>query len=125
MRVASTLDVLDERPTTWPKPPPGFTTKRVLGPGSDFPKRRRRKAAKRRRRNHGGGGDGGGGNRRYSNERGDNYHPNNRDNSIDYDSTAGEHPALSQGLKSSRAGFSVEELEAERQLKANASNSKQ
>jgi len=36
VRVATSLDVLDERPTTWPKPPPGFTTKRVLGPGSDF-----------------------------------------------------------------------------------------
>lgn len=36
VRVATSLDALDERPTTWPKPPPGFTTKRVLGPGSDF-----------------------------------------------------------------------------------------
>ncbi len=39
MRVANSLDALDERPTSWPKPPPGFTTRAVLGPGSDFRKR--------------------------------------------------------------------------------------
>lgn len=27
MRVANSLDVLEERPTSWPKPPPGFSTK--------------------------------------------------------------------------------------------------
>ena len=37
MRQATTLDILEQRPTFWAKPPPGFSTKRVLGPGSDFP----------------------------------------------------------------------------------------
>lgn len=38
MRTATSLDILVERPKSWPKPPPGFSTKRVLGPGSDLPK---------------------------------------------------------------------------------------
>lgn len=37
MRVSNAHDILEKRPTKWPKPPPGFTTRRVLGPGSDFP----------------------------------------------------------------------------------------
>lgn len=35
MRVANSIDVLEERPTAWPKPPPGFSTKvsaRLLQP---------------------------------------------------------------------------------------------
>eukprot|EP00816_Leptocylindrus_hargravesii_P009449 CAMPEP_0196822454 /NCGR_PEP_ID=MMETSP1362-20130617/83559_1 /TAXON_ID=163516 /ORGANISM="Leptocylindrus danicus, Strain CCMP1856" /LENGTH=692 /DNA_ID=CAMNT_0042202017 /DNA_START=18 /DNA_END=2096 /DNA_ORIENTATION=+ len=43
VREATTNDVLESRPTSWPKPPPGFTTRRVLGPNSDFPKRRKKK----------------------------------------------------------------------------------
>ena len=39
MRLATSNDVLDDRPTEWPKPPPGFTTKRVLMPWHDFSKR--------------------------------------------------------------------------------------
>jgi hypothetical protein len=37
MRVSNVHDILEKRPTKWPSPPPGFTTRRVLGPGSDFP----------------------------------------------------------------------------------------
>lgn len=55
MRVANSLDVLEERPTSWPKPPPGFTTRHVLGPGSDFKKKNSRK------RGASGSGDGGAG----------------------------------------------------------------
>jgi len=33
------------------------------------------------------------------------------------DNHGGEHPALSRGLKSSRAGFSIEELDAMRKVK--------
>jgi hypothetical protein len=36
VRMATSLDVLEERPSSFPKPPPGFTTHRVLGPGSDY-----------------------------------------------------------------------------------------
>lgn len=75
MRVASSFDVLVERPTEWPRPPPGFSTKRILGPGDDFKTDNRRtgRKAKRRRRSGGGGGkrrSSGGGGRRHSD---DNY----------------------------------------------------
>jgi len=60
MRVANSKDVLDERPTSWPRPPPGFTTKHVLGPGSDFKTNSRKRSgggyergSKRRRRSRG------------------------------------------------------------------------
>mmetsp|Transcript_14604 Transcript_14604/g.27457 ORF Transcript_14604/g.27457 Transcript_14604/m.27457 type:complete len:501 (+) Transcript_14604:105-1607(+) len=66
VRMATSLDVLEERPSTFPKPPPGYTTHRVLGPGSDFHKtyprrdhgsgnrydRRRRGRVEKRRRRH-------------------------------------------------------------------------
>lgn len=111
MRLATTADVLEDRPTEWPKPPPGFTTKRVLMPWHDFSRRRRhgrgnRKDAKRQRRS--GGGRRGGGSRDDENPAGG-----------DYDG-GGEHPGLSKGLRSGRSGvkgFSVEELQAERNAK--------
>ena len=89
LRVANSADILLQRPISKPAPPPGFTTKRVLGPGSDFETRQDR-AKKRRRRNN----------------------PSAMDEEP-YDGT-GEHPALSRGLQSGRGGYSVEELEAER-----------
>ena len=96
MRLATSNDVLDDRPTEWPKPPPGFTTKRVLMPWHDFTGKRRggggRRDNKRRRRGSGGGG------RRRS--RGD-----GRGNEYDDDynmGAGGEHPALSQELQAER-----------------------
>ena len=112
MRLATSNDVLDDRPTEWPKPPPGFTTKRVLMPWHDFSGKRRggggRKDNKRRKR-----GSGGGGRRRSRGDRRDN------DYDDDYNMGAGgEHPALSQPLSSGRSGaYSVEELQAERNAK--------
>jgi hypothetical protein len=113
MRLATSTDVLEDRPTEWPKPPPGFTTKRVLMPWHDFSGKRRRQShrgenggrreAKRRRR---GDGDGG---RRGGRSRDEEY------------TGEGEHPGLSKGLQSGRskqrAGFSIEELQAERNAK--------
>jgi hypothetical protein len=99
MRLATSLDVLDDRPTDWPKPPPGFTTKRVLMPWHDFSGKRRREGkrdTKRRRRSDGG-------RRRRGSD--------NNDNERDLDAR------LSEGLSSGRAGFSVEEIEAERNAK--------
>lgn len=98
MRVASSLDVLVDRPTHRPAPPPGFTTKRVLGPGSDFdtsePRRKKRRKGEHRREE------------RY------------QTGSTPFEFTGeGDHPALDRSLQSSRGGFSVEELEAERALK--------
>lgn len=57
MRLATSIDVLDDRPTEWPKPPRGFTTKRVLMPWHDFSGKRR------------GGGSGTGGRRGENNKR--------------------------------------------------------
>jgi hypothetical protein len=42
MRVANSSDVLVEKPKSFPKPPPGFSTKRVLGPGDDFGRQNKR-----------------------------------------------------------------------------------
>ena len=105
MRLATSIDVLDDRPTEWPKPPPGFTTKRVLMPWHDFSGERRggRKDNKRRRR---------GGGRRGSRD-----HRDDDDGYDNYAAGGGEHPGLSQGLRSGRSGFSMEEIQAERNAK--------
>ena len=97
MRLATSLDVLDDRPTEWPKPPPGFTTKKVLLPWQDFSKRRRKvkRDSKRRRSDD---------KRRRSN--------GNRHNDRDLDSR------LAEGLSSGRAGYSIEEIQAERNAKS-------
>ena len=66
MRLATSIDVLDDRPTEWPKPPPGFTTKRVLMPWHDFSGKRRggsgtggRRGENNKRRKRGSEGKGG------------------------------------------------------------------
>ena len=106
MRMATSMDVLEYRPTEWPKPPPGFTTKRVLMPWHDFSGRGRRggrKDKKRRRRDSGGKGD-----RRVG--------VRDRDHD-DFAAEGGEHPGLSTGLKSRRSGFSMDEIHAQRNSK--------
>lgn len=106
MRIATSQDILAKRPSSWPKPPPGFTTKKVLGPGSDFPQRGSRNrsdnSAKGRKR-------------RTSDDR---YNSsNNNDAPLRNHAPEDDHPLLSGGLKTGRAGFSVEEMEAERASK--------
>lgn len=104
LRMATSVDVLNDRPTEWPRPPPGFTTKRVLMPWHDFSRRRHHhhrgsRDTKRRRR------DGSRGRK-------------SRDDDVDEEEdNGGEHPMLSKGLRSGRAGFSMEEIEAERMAK--------
>mmetsp|Transcript_7856 Transcript_7856/g.17416 ORF Transcript_7856/g.17416 Transcript_7856/m.17416 type:complete len:638 (+) Transcript_7856:49-1962(+) len=93
LRVATSLDVLQDRPNSWPKPPPGFSTKRVLGPGSDFPQQTKKKSQKKRKS--------GEAKQRKVEERTEN----------------GEPSMLDRGLTAVRAGFSTEELEAERAKK--------
>lgn len=107
MRIATSFDVLVERPTEWPRPPPGFTTRRVLGPGSDFDTGHRRtgRKAKRRRRSGGRGG------RRRSDE---------GDGGMAYDDEVAVDTRLGQGLQAGRSGFSVEEIEAEREARRKA-----
>ncbi|KAL7532007.1 hypothetical protein ACHAWF_003985 [Thalassiosira exigua] len=108
MRPATSLDVLDDRPTEWPKPPPGFTTRRVLMPWHDFSGRRR---PERRR------GDGGGRREAKRRRRGGGRRSHGRNDRSGDDYAGKEHPSLSKGLRSGRSGFSVEELEAERNAK--------
>jgi len=128
MRVASSVDVLEDRPTAWPKPPPGFTTMRVLGPGSDEVGSRGRRG----RRNGGGGGGGSvgsGGNKRQKRNRGRSRGSgggrseggNGEGMDVDDESFGDDDDTIDRGLKSSRAGFTVEEMEEERRSKANAS----
>lgn len=85
------MDVLAERPTSLP-PPPGFSTRRVLGPGSEFesgPNRKRHRP------------DG-----------------NEAREGIETEETAdssSEPALLNRALRSGRSGFTVEQMEAERQ----------
>lgn len=89
MRKVTSLDILKERPTSWPKPPPGFSTKRVLGPGSDqHPKNKKRQ--------------------RGAPENG---------KSKGVAEVRDVADVMSKGLSSTRDGFSVEEMEAERAKK--------
>jgi hypothetical protein len=82
-RIANSLDVLEERPTSWPKPPPGFTTSRVLGPGMDFKVWEREHNTRGRRRDSRGGG--GGKRRRRGNDKNDDdYYHHHHQNEDDY-----------------------------------------
>lgn len=120
-RIATSLDCLDEKPTTWPKPPPGFTTKHVLGPGDDFKThsdRRKRKGrdgggGKRRRRSRGSHGD------QWEHDRSDNYGEYDDDAQDYHETDEFGRAAIDTGLKAGRAGFSVEQMEAERNANNN------
>lgn len=95
MRVANSADVLVERPKSTSKPPPGFSTRKVLGPGSDYatePEKKRRRM--------------------------DSDRSNNDDDISMFDPNSGaEHPGLRRGLKSGREGFSLDDLQVERARK--------
>lgn len=104
MRVATSLDILHERPNKWPKPPAGFTTQSVLGPESDLPNKATKKAKKKRKKKN--------------DVSGTEDHRN--DASSESNVTHGPvttESLMSAGLRSSRAGFSVAEMEAERTKK--------
>lgn len=116
MRLATSIDTLDERPTEWPKPPPGFTTKRVLMPWHDFTGKRQNRRDGGRRDNKRRRSGGGGGRRGGERGRDDDYYSDDNDDHAP--AAGGEHPGLSKGLRSGRkGGFTVEELEAERNAK--------
>ena len=103
MRPALSTDILDERPNTWPAPPGGFSSTRVLGPDSDLARGKKKKKNKREHNQQKDGADSGQGKKAVVNT---------------YDPASGEdHPLLSQGLSAGRGGFSLEELEKERAQK--------
>ncbi|CAB9529078.1 expressed unknown protein [Seminavis robusta] len=144
MRPATSLDILVERPNTWPDPPPGFSTRRILGPGDDYrvvnedeedDNQHNNRRKKRRRRNSDGD------NRNSYNNNNSNNHSSNNNNDggsnrnkngatgkrrqRGEDSTSSQPSAkdrLNQGLSSGRAGFSVEEMEALRAAKKNTAS---
>jgi hypothetical protein len=96
MRVALLTDTLEERPNSWPAPPGGFSSTKVLGPDSDFPKGRRKKSKRQR------GADA----------------SNVKEQRDGQDTNGNQGDAwLDRGLSSGRTGFSVEELEQERAKK--------
>jgi hypothetical protein len=98
MRLALSSDTLDERNNSWPAPPGGFSSTKVLGPESDFARGKGGRKNKRGRDNN------------------DNSQKPKKNSAPVYDPTSGEeHPLLSQGLSAGRGGgFSLEELEKER-----------
>ena len=137
MRPATSLDILEERPSTWPDPPPGFSTRRILGPGDDYNTSamdddgddyhrndNNGHRQKRRRRNPG-------------NDRGSNSYNNSRKNNNrgrgsatgkrrERGGNSGDRPSasdlLDQGLSGGRAGYTVEEMQAMRAAKKNATS---
>ena len=119
MRVATSLDVLEDRPTAWPKPPPGFTTTRVLGPGSDEVRERKRKRRRRSRKR--GGGEG------FRDANGMDVDEESVEDGVgdvgggmeeNGEGDAHDEVTIDRGLKSSRPGFTVEQMEEERKNKA-------
>ena len=111
-RVATSLDILHERPTSWPKPPDGFSTKVVLGPssgrrgsgrqgdGSQKTTKKSKKAKRNREdRPHSQGGGG-----------------SSKEKDVVLNDK-GEPSLLDRGLKATRGGFSLEDLEKERSKK--------
>ena len=94
MRSALSSDILLDRPNSWPAPPRGFNSTKVLGPNSDYMQGMKRNTKKR--------------------ERGQGRQKEERDA---YSGEDGEPSMLGRGLSSGRGGFSVEEVENERSKK--------
>ena len=87
MRVATSVDILVERPSSWKTPPGQFSAEKVLGPESDMPPPKKPKVRKRDRK------------RKQNSEQ----------------RTTEE--MLNGGLSAGRAGFSAADLESERSTK--------
>jgi hypothetical protein len=117
MRPATSLDILVERPSSWPAPPPGFSTKRILGPGSDYNTANEddvdddgnnQNDGRRKKR------------RKRSPERATGKRRQRAEDSTPSQPSAADR--LNQGLSSGRSGFTMEEMEAMRAAKKHASS---
>lgn len=95
MRLAVSTDILQDRPNSWPAPPGGFSSTKVLGPDSDFKKTKKPKNKKKHPR--------------------DKQNPSNE--TMVSPGQDGEHPLLGRGLSAGRQGFSLQEMEQERAKK--------
>ena len=106
MRVATSEDILQERPNSWPAPPGGFSNTKVLGPDSDYaPKKQHQQLQQQQDRR---------GSNKSKNKR------QRRDTGSANDRPKEKETAenlMDRGLSSGRAGFSVEEMEKERARK--------
>ncbi len=92
MRSALSTDILQDRPKSWPAPPGGFSSTKVLGPDSDFKEGKRRNKKK---------------------------HPREKKTECDeyIPGQVGDHPMLARGLSAGRQGFSLQDMELERAKK--------
>eukprot|EP00586_Coscinodiscus_wailesii_P023741 CAMPEP_0172499204 /NCGR_PEP_ID=MMETSP1066-20121228/123805_1 /TAXON_ID=671091 /ORGANISM="Coscinodiscus wailesii, Strain CCMP2513" /LENGTH=614 /DNA_ID=CAMNT_0013272817 /DNA_START=83 /DNA_END=1927 /DNA_ORIENTATION=+ len=102
MRTATSLDILEHKPTKIPKPPKGFTTKKKLGPESDLWEPKQQQQRKKKRRNS-------------DNRKNRGSNNNEKDDASDEDMVTEK---LNEGLKSKREGFSVEDMQKEREAAA-------
>ena len=107
MRFALSTDILHDRPNSWPAPPGGFSSTKVLGPESDFKATKKSSRSKRQREK-----------KKSALKDSQQDHQQQQQNiaSSTGEETA-EHPLLTRGLSAGRAGFSVEEMEEERAKK--------
>lgn len=109
MRPATSQDILQDRPTSWPAPPGGFSSTMVLGPHSDYAPRKKQqqqqlqqpRESKSKKRNS----------RREKSEGRDRHELHHR---MDHESAES---LMNRGLSSGRDGFSIEEMEKERAKK--------
>ena len=124
LRLATTEDVLIDRPNSWPEPPGGFHADRVLGPKSDYAAAKKRKTKPKKKKNQQQEQQQQqqqqqkrrGSNSKRKRGRGDPNGKTERKNSSKINKII-ENPMdlLNRGLSSSRGGFSVEDMEKKRQ----------
>jgi len=103
LRETTSLDILDEKPSEEPASPPGFTTKKKLGPHSDIEPGQTKSKKKRRKR---------------MNDEPESMDESNEIPGNDTLDPHEDHPGLERGLKSVRGGFSVEEMQRDREATA-------
>ena len=142
MRPATSFDILEERPSSWPDPPPGFSTRRILGPGDDYNtnamdddeddyNRNDNGGHRQKRRRHNSDNDR---NSKNNNNNNNNSRSNNnnrgrgnatgkrRERGSDSNGRPSTSDLLEGGLSGGRAGYTVEEMEAMRAAKKNATS---
>jgi hypothetical protein len=124
LRVATTEDVLIERPSSWPEPPGGFANDRVLGAESDYAnananakKNHKTKTKKSNPQQQQQNRRGSNSKRKHGQEENNGKNDLKNKNNNNNNKTNNPVDLLNRGLSSSRGGFSVEDMEKERQAK--------
>lgn len=120
MRLALSSDILQDRPNSWPAPPGGFSSTKVLGPDSDYKGGKKgKKTNNNNNKNNNQEKDmnNSNNNKKKKRQRGKKAQGKQTEGYISHDREDEEHPMLARGLSAGRQGFSVEELEQERAQK--------